>query len=423
MATEKVLVPDIGDFGGVDVVEVLVSGGDRVAVEESLITLESEKATMDVPSPLAGRVAEVKVKVGDQVSAGDLILTLETEEEETGEESAEPSKPPTSAEATSGPGAPAAGPSIPPIVADLQAEVVVLGSGPGGYTAAFRAADLGKKVILVERFPELGGVCLVVGCIPSKALLHVAGIIEAAADLGEHGVDFGPPTLDLERLRAWKDAVVGRLTQGIATMAKKRKVEVLQGTGRLTSPHTLAVATEEGETTVGFETAILAVGSRAMELPGIPYDDPRVMGSTGALRLEEIPKRLLLVGGGIIGLEMAMVYGALGSELTVVELLDGLIPGCDRDLVRPLERRLKKRYGARIYLETRVTEIVAQKRSLKALLEGKGAPASATFERVLMAVGRQPNGDRIGAEAAGVELDERGTIPVDRQQRTNVHHI
>ncbi len=436
MSSEKVLVPDLGDIEDVEVVEVLVSAGDRVAVEDSLITLESDKASMDVPSPLAGKVVEVKVTAGDKVSTGDLILTLEAVEEAVGEEAAQSSEPLPEAEeaapAAAEPVAPKRAPETTPATAspkpelptaDLQTEVLVVGSGPGGYTAAFRAADLGKKVILVERYAELGGVCLNVGCIPSKALLHVAGVIEAAADLGEHGVDFGKPKLDLDRLRVWKDEVVGRLVQGVASMAKKRQVHVLQGTGRLTSPHTLAVETDEGETTVAFEAAILAVGSRALELPGIPYDDPWVMGSTRALLLEEIPERLLLVGGGIIGLEMAMVYGSLGSELTVVELLDGLIPGCDRDLVRPLERRLKKRYGARIYLETRVTEIVAQKRGLKALLEGEGAPASATFERVLMAVGRQPNGDRIGAEAAGVELDERGTIPVDRQQRTNVHHI
>jgi len=302
-------------------------------------------------------------------------------------------------------------------------EVLVLGGGPGGYTAAFRAADLGKKVVLVERHSRLGGVCLNVGCIPSKALLHVARVMEEAADLDKHGVVFGKPKLDLDKIRHFKQSVVDRLTKGLSALAKARQVEVVQGEGRFTSANVLTVEAGTETKTIRFESAIVAVGSRVVELPVVPYEDPRVIDSTGALELQDIPKRLLVIGGGIIGLEMASVYGALGSQLTIVEMLDRLIPGCDPDLVKPLERRLKRRYKAKIYLETRVSGIKALKSGLKVTFEGEKAPQPTTFEKVLVSVGRRPNGDRIGAEEAGLEVDERGFLSVDSQQRTNVPHI
>ncbi len=443
-------------------VEVLVQPGDQIEKEQGLVTLESDKASMDVPSPAAGKVAEIAVKVGQEVAEGDLILTLEpaagAEAEKTGadvepverqppaEKAPEPATAPAAGKPAALPGgverppgdvaaeqtSPGEPPSThersaptvsPPPDADLHAEVLVLGSGPGGYTAAFRAADLGKQVVLVERHPTLGGVCLNVGCIPSKALLHVARVVDEAAALAEHGVAFGEPRLDLGKLRGFKDSVVGRLTAGLATMAEKRRVRLVQGRGRFTSPRSLLVEGAEGETTISFDAAIVATGSRAIRLPGLPEDDPRILDSTSALELEEVPERLLVVGGGIIGLEMAVVYGALGSGLTIVELLDGLIPGCDRDLVRPLERRLKKVYGAEIHLETRVAGVEPRDDQLEVAFEGEKAPASARFDRVLVAVGRRPNSDAIGAEAAGLELDEKGFLPVDRQQRTNVPHL
>jgi len=311
-----------------------------------------------------------------------------------------------------------------PMPSEIQTEVLVLGGGPGGYTAAFRAADLGKEVTLVERDPNLGGVCLNVGCIPSKALLHVARVLGEAEDLKMAGVDFGPPQIDLDRLRTWKESVVRRLTRGLGSLAEKRRVRVIEGTGQFTSPHTAEVDGGDGQrTTITFEHAVIAAGSRSVQLPGIPHDDPRVMDSTAAVAIPEVPQHLLLVGGGIIGLEMAMVYGALGARLTIIELLDGLIPGCDRDLVRPLERRLKKKLGARVHLKTAVTEIVARTEGLEATFDGPGGSGSATFDRVLVAVGRRPNGDLIGAERAGVHIEENGFIPVDEQQRTNVPQI
>jgi dihydrolipoamide dehydrogenase len=309
------------------------------------------------------------------------------------------------------------------VPADLHAEVLVLGAGPGGYTAAFRAADLGKSTVLVERHTRLGGVCLNVGCIPSKALLHVARVMEEAAELERQGVTYGPPKIDLEKIRGFKDGVVDRLTKGLAGLAKKRQVEVVAGTGRFTSDRTLVVETAAGEKIISFDNAIIAAGSRVIRIPGIPWDDPRVMDSTGALELRDIPERLLLIGGGNIGLEMAMVYGALGSELTIVEMLDGLIPGCDRDLVKPLERRLKRRYKAKIHLETKVASIEPQKQALEVYFEGGKEPEPAHFDRVLVSVGRRPNGDLVAAEQAGVDVDDRGFIRVDNQQRTNAPHI
>jgi len=417
MSTIEVKVPDIGDFKDVEIIEVQVKAGDELAAEDPMITLESDKASMEVPAPAAGTVKELKVKAGDRVSEGDLILLLETAAAEPAREEA---KAPATKEEEPRPAA--AAPKAAAGQGDLQAEVLVLGSGPGGYTAAFRAADLGKKVVLVERYPTLGGVCLNVGCIPSKALLHAAKVIAEAREMGEHGLSFAKPEIDLDKLSDWKDGVVGRLTGGLAGLAKQRKVQVVQGVGRFTSANQLAIETGNGNTTIGFEQAIIAAGSAPIFLPFIPKDDPRVMDSTGALELDDIPKRLLVLGGGIIGLEMATVYHELGARITVVELMDQLIPGADPDIVRPLHKRIEKLYE-NIFLATKVTDVKAGKKGLEVSFVGSKAPEKDTFDKVLVAVGRRPNGKAIGAEAAGVEVDERGFIPVDRQQRTNVHHI
>ena len=424
----EVKVPDIGDFKDIPIIEVLVKPGDRIDKETSLITLESDKATMEVPSPEAGVVKDVRLKLGDKVSQGAVILTLECD----GAGAAAPASAPQPAAARGE--APAAAPpaSFTPEVArpgaaavergDYHAEVLVVGAGPGGYTAAFRAADLGKKVVLVERYPTLGGVCLNVGCIPSKALLHAAKVISEAEEMSHLGVQFGRPAIDLGKLRAWKDGVVARLTKGLAGLAKQRKVQVVQGVAKFSGAHMLAVDTPDGRKRVSFDHAIIAAGSQATRIPGFPYDDPRLMDSTSALLLRDTPKRLLVIGGGIIGLEMATVYDALGSKITVVELLDGLIPGADRDLIKPLQRRIEKRYEA-IHLKTKVTRIEAVAEGLRATFEGEGAPAPQVYDRVLLSVGRRPNGKAIEAAAAGVRVDERGYIPVDRQMRTNVPHI
>jgi dihydrolipoamide dehydrogenase len=421
-----VKVPDIGDFKDVDVIEILVKPGDRVAKESSLITLESDKATMEIPSSNAGVVRELKVKVGDKVSTGSVILLLEAGEAAAQAPQQPVRAPDASKSAPSAPAAPssaAATPALPTGATDMHVEVVVLGSGPGGYTAAFRAADLGKSVILVERYSNLGGVCTNVGCIPSKALLHVARVITEAEETVEAGVAFGKPAIDVAKLRAWKDDVVRKGTKGIAGLAKQRKVTVLEGVGRFESPKTLLVKAKDGRTTrIAFDHCIIAAGSSVALIPGFPYDDPRLMDSTDALELPDVPKRLLVIGGGIIGLEMACVYDALGSKVTVVELLDGLIPGADRDLIRPLEKRIRARYEA-ILLKTKVARLEPQKGGLLATFEGEGAPAPQLYDRVLLAVGRRPNGREIGAEAAGVSVSGRGFIPVDRQCRTNVPHI
>jgi len=406
----EVSVPDIGDFDRVPVIEVHVSAGDTVAVDDPLVTLESDKATLDVPAPAAGTVTAVKINVGDTVSAGHPILDLQTGE-----------LPPAAAAATSAtvPGA------RPPATerGDVHAEVLVLGAGPGGYTAAFRAADLGKSVVLVDRWPTLGGVCLNVGCIPSKTLLHAAKVIAETKEMAEHGLSFAEPQIDLANLRGWKDGVVKRLTGGLAGLAKQRKVTTLRGTGVFTSMNQLEVTAEDGSTkSVSFEQAIIAAGSEPMTLPFVPHDDPRVIDSTGALDLDGIPGRLLVLGGGIIGLEMATVYSELGSQITVVELMDQLIPGADKDLVTPLTKRIAKRYQ-NIYLKTKVTAVEAGPNGLTVRFEGAGAPASDTFDKVLVAVGRRPNGRAIGAENAGVRVDERGYIPVDKQQRTSAPNI
>ncbi|MET0104919.1 MAG: dihydrolipoyl dehydrogenase [Sedimenticola sp.] len=405
----EVTLPDIGDFEQVDIIEVLVAPGDTLEVEDSMITLESDKATMSIPSPHAGKVSKVLVKVGDKISQGGPILMLELAEGESAEIKHEPSVAPVS-EAVTG-------------AADIHAEVVVLGAGPGGYTAAFRAADLGLKTVLIERHAALGGVCLNVGCIPSKALLHAADVINEAAEMEHMGISFGKPKVDLDKLRAGKDKVVGRLTQGLSALAKQRKVEVVRGWGRFESPNRIAVDSEEGKVSISFDNAIIACGSRPVEIPGFPNDDPRLINSTGALALEDVPKRMLVIGGGIIGLEMGTVYSTLGSQIDVVELQSSLIPGCDPDLVRPLQKRMKGKLNS-IMLQTKVTEIKAQKGGLKVFFEGKQAPDKPqTYDKVLVAVGRAPNGKMIGAEHAGVNVDERGFISVDAHMRTNVPNI
>jgi len=423
----EVRVPDIGDFADVPVIEVLVQAGDRVAADQSLVTLESDKATMEIPAPSAGTIRTLEVSLGDAVSEGALIATLEAEETV---------EPPAAGDSA---GAPASAPGDAPrqvpsqsaadartapvsVGGDFDYDVVVLGAGPGGYTAAFRAADLGLNVALIERYPTLGGVCLNVGCIPSKALLHAAAVIDEAGQMAGHGVVFGEPRIELDALRGWKDKVVGQLTGGLGGMAKQRRVTVIQGVGAFASANTLEVEGAAGAQTVSFARAIIAAGSQSMKLAGLPWGDPRLMDSTGALELADIPARLLVIGGGIIGLEMASVYQALGSRVTVVELTDQLMPGTDKDLLRPLQKRITDRYEA-IHLGTRVTSVEAREDALVARFEGAGAPESAAFDRVLVAVGRVPNGGRIGAENAGVEVTERGFIPVDRQMRTNVPNI
>ncbi len=430
--TIDVKVPDIGDFKNIPVIEILVKPGDSVNKEDSLITLESDKATMEIPSPAAGVVKALQLKVGDKVSAGTAILTLESNE--AGAEAKAPPAADAPAARTPTPPTPQAyapSPAAPPaakagtagaVKADIHAEVAVLGAGPGGYTAAFRAADLGKKVVLIERYPTLGGVCLNVGCIPSKALLHVAKVISEAEDMAQAGVSFGKPRIDIGKMREWKTGVVGKLTRGLAGLARQRKVQVITGKGEFVSANVIKVHTAEGVKTVGFDHCIIAAGSSAARIAGFPYDDRRLFDSTGALELPEVPKRLLVIGGGIIGLEMATVYDALGSRISVVEMMDTLIPGADSDVVKILHKRIEKRYE-NIVLKTRVARIEPQKSGLKVSFEGTNSPPSDTYDYILMAVGRRPNGREIGAEAAGVNVDARGYIPVDRQLRTNVPHI
>ncbi|HEX7148933.1 MAG TPA: dihydrolipoyl dehydrogenase, partial [Actinomycetota bacterium] len=413
----EVRVPDIGEYENVPVIEVHVAPGDTISAEDPLLTLESDKATMDVPAPVGGTVAGVRVGVGDTVSEGDVIVELQT-----GQETGATSTAPAQALAQAAAPAPVAA-SAEGIEADVSAEVLVLGAGPGGYSAAFRAADLGKSVVLVDSSPILGGVCLNVGCIPSKALLHAAKVIAETKEMAEHGLAFGEPAVDLDKLRDWKESVVRRLTNGLAGLAKQRKVKVVTGYGTFASPNHLEVTGDDSSrTVVGFSQAIIACGSEPVTLPFIPHDDERVIDSTGALELGGVPERLLVVGGGIIGLEMACVYSELGSRVTVVELLDQLIPGADKDLVNPLFKRISKRYDA-IYLTTKVTQVDAGADGLVVHFEGAKAPETATFDQVLVAVGRRPNGRAIAAERAGVAVDERGFINVDKQQRTNVPHI
>ncbi|KPN06382.1 dihydrolipoyl dehydrogenase [Xanthomonas arboricola] len=446
MAVIEIKVPDIGDYSDVPVIEVLVAVGDSVVKDQGLVTLESDKATLEVPSSAAGVVKELKVKVGDSLSEGALVLLLEAEGE-----AAAPAAP---AKADSKPApaaaAPAAAPgSKPPVTpshrapaepapskpalasgkpADIECKMVVLGAGPGGYTAAFRAADLGLDTVLIERYASLGGVCLNVGCIPSKALLHAAAVIDEVAHAGDFGVDFGQPRITLDKLREYKEKVVGKLTGGLASMAKQRKVRTVTGVASFVSPNELEIVGDDGKTQLlRFEHCIIAAGSQAVKLPNFPWDDKRVMDSTDALELHDIPKALLVVGGGIIGLEMATVYSALGSKVTVVEFMDQLMPGADKDLVKPLADRLKKQ-GVEVHLKTKATDVKADASgitvSFEAATEGEKPGLQATaYDRVLVAVGRTPNGKKIGADKAGVTITERGFIPVDRQMRTNVPHI
>jgi dihydrolipoamide dehydrogenase len=406
-ALVEVKVPDIGDFKDVEVIEILVKPGDAVTKEQSLISLESDKATMEIPSPEAGVVKEMVVKLGDKVSQGSVILKLE------------------------GGGAPAPAPekekplpskAQPQASTSLDCDMLVLGSGPGGYSAAFRAADLGMKTILVERYPVLGGVCLNVGCIPSKALLHTAAIMDAAAGLAEHGVAFAAPKLDLAKLRAFKAKVVGKLTGGLASMAKMRKVTVVEGSGSFVDANHLLVKTKQGERSLGFRNAIIAAGSQAAKLPFLP-EDPRIVDSTGALELRAVPKRMLVIGGGIIGLEMGTVYSALGARLDVVEMLDGLMLGADRDLVAVWQKFNASRFD-NVFLRTKTAKAEATPKGMKIWFEGEKAPKEPQlYDMVLVSVGRTPNGGKIGAEKAGVAVNERGFIPVDSQMRTNVPHI
>ncbi|TQE99587.1 MAG: dihydrolipoyl dehydrogenase [Spiribacter salinus] len=425
---QEVLVPDIGDFSDVPVIEVLVRAGDTISAEDPLITVESDKASMDVPAPNGGKVTEVLVSLGDKVSQGSPILMLEVEggaspgsgapaSDAGGENPAAAATPaPTAATHTGG--------------ADIECEMLVLGAGPGGYSAAFRAADLGMKTVLVERYPTLGGVCLNVGCIPSKALLHVASVTEETRSMADHGISFGQPEINLDKLRGWKEKVVGKLTGGLAGMAKARKVQTVRGVGTFLDPHHVEVTLTTGEgreqtsekQVIKFDRCIIAAGSQSVKLPFIP-DDPRVVDSTGALKLQSIPERMLVIGGGIIGLEMATVYASLGTRIDVVEMLDGLMAGADRDLVKVWEKVNMPRFN-KVMLKTRTTAVDAQKKGLKVSFEGDNAPEEPQmYDMILQSVGRSPNGNKIGAENAGIAVDERGFIATDKQLRTNVGHI
>src|SRR5712691_3586320 len=420
----EVKVPDIGDFKDVEIIEVLVKPGDRVEKEASLITLESDKATIEIPSPQAGVVKELRVKLGDKVSQGSPILLLE---ESAGAVAAPPSKPaaaaaPIPTPAPAKPAAPALAAGAFRGTADVACDMLVLGSGPGGYSAAFRAADLGLATVLIERYPALGGVCLNVCCIPSKSLLHTAAIMDEARAMAAHGVTFAEPSIDMDKLRDFKNKVVGKLSSGIAGIAKMRKVTVLTGVGSFVGPNHLAVETKEGREIVAFKNAIIAAGSQSAKLPSLP-EDPRIVDSTGALELRSKPKRLLVIGGGIIGLEMGTVYSTLGARLDVVEMLDGLMAGTDRDLVKVWQTFNARRFD-NILLKTKTTRVEAVREGLKVSFEGEGAPQKPQlYDMILVSVGRIPNGRKIGADAAGVAVNERGFIPVDAQMRTNIPHI
>ena len=416
MSEKDLLLPDIGDFESVEIIEIHVAVGDTVKVEDALLTLESDKATMDIPSPFAGTIKQLSVAVGDKISTGSKLGSLET----TG--AAAPAAKEDKARSAAAAKADKVQPAAAESDDDLSTEVVVLGAGPGGYTAAFRAADLGKKVVLIERYPVLGGVCLNVGCIPSKALLHTAQIINEAEHMKANGVDFGKPKVSLKGINGFKDKVVGKLTGGLSGLAKQRKIKVVHGVAEFIDQNNIQVDNNGEIIRVKFEHCIIAAGSQATEIPPFPNQDARLMDSTDALELTDVPKKLLIVGGGIIGLEMATVYHALGSEITVVEFLDSLIPGCDKDLVRALTRVISKRYKA-IHLKTKVAAIKAQKNGLKVTFEGDKAPPPTLYNKVLVAVGRRPNGNKIGAEKAGVNVDEAGFITVDKQMRTNVANI
>lgn len=428
MSVIEIRVPDIGEFDSVEVIEILVAPGDTVEVEQSLITLESDKATMEIPSTHAGTVQSIAVAIAGNVSEGDVILRLDVAGAAPEPSAADAAADSKTTSINEEPAKQASTPTEAPVSqeplpdADINADVVVLGAGPGGYTAAFRASDLGKNVVLVERYDTLGGVCLNVGCIPSKALLHLAEVMTEVRTLGAHGVEFGEPTLDLDKIRAFKDSVVTKLTGGLSGLAKRRKVTVVQGKGSFAGPNLITVDGPDGTKTIAFHNAIIAAGSSAVAIPTFPNDDPRLMDSTDALALDEIPGRMLVVGGGIIGLELASVFSALGTKITVVELLDQLMTGADPDLVKPFQKIISSRYE-NIFTGTKVNSIEAKKKGLVVAFEGKDAPATDVFDRVLVAVGRKPNGNEVAAENAGVHVDERGFIPVDNQLRTNVPHI
>ncbi|TXL66981.1 dihydrolipoyl dehydrogenase [Zeimonas arvi] len=443
MSTIEVKIPDIGDFKEVEVIEVLVKAGDAIAVEQSLITVESDKASMEIPSSAAGVIKALRVKVGDKVSEGSVLLELEPAAApapaaqpaaapavvaQAAAAPAEASSPAAAARAPAPAAAPAA--NLPP--PDHQCQLVVLGGGPGGYSAAFRAADLGMDVVLVERYPTLGGVCLNVGCIPSKALLHVAAVVDEARHFSRYGIEFGEPKIDIDALRAHKERVVGKLTGGLASMAKGRKVRVIRGYGHFVDPTHLEIELTEGDgqektgktELLRFEQAIVAAGSSAVRLPFLP-NDPRIVDSTGALQLRQVPKKMLVIGGGIIGLEMASVYSTLGSRIDVVEMLDGLMAGADRDLVRVWQKHNEKRFD-RVMLRTKTVKATAREDGIHVWFEGENAPQGEgpqVYDLVLSAVGRSPNGNKIGAERAGIAVNERGFVPVDRQMRTNLPHI
>ena len=430
MAMIESKVPDIGGHSDVPVIEILVAVGDTVKKDQGLVTLESDKATMEVPAVADGVITALKVKLGDAVSEGAVIAVIEGGAAAVAPSPAKAEAPapavaaPAPVAATPAPAAPAPqAASASGLKADIECAMVVIGAGPGGYTAAFRAADLGLDTVIIERYASLGGVCLNVGCIPSKALLHAADVIEQAAHASDYGVDFGKPKINIDTLRGYKDKVVGQLTKGLAGMAKQRKVRVVQGTATFASANELEIVDADGKTQLlRFANCIIAAGSQPVKLPAFPWDDPRIMDSTDALNLADVPKKLLVVGGGIIGLEMATVYRALGSEVTVVEFMDQLMPGADKDLVKPLADRLKKQ-GVAVHLKSKVTEAKAQKNGIACGFEGESIPDGKLYDRVLVSVGRAPNGAKIGADKAGVAVTERGFINVDRQMRTNVPHI
>jgi len=413
-------IPDIGNFDSVDIIEILVKAGDTINKEDPIITVESDKASMDIPSPADGIVAKILIKVGDTVKQGSPIIEVSSTEEKVDQP---PKENPIAAEKSVAEKSAEKAEVTNVHASDLNCDVAVLGSGPGGYTAAFRAADLGKSVILIERYSTIGGVCLNVGCIPSKALLHTAKVITDAEDTGSHGVTFTKPEIDIEKLRDWKsNKVVKKLTMGLTQMAKQRGVQVIEGQGQFISANQISVTAKDGlQTIIGFQSAIIAAGSQPTKIPGTPVDD-RIMDSTGALELKDIPKKLLIIGGGIIGLEMGTVYDALGSKVSLVELTDGLIQGCDRDMVRPLHKRMAKRFE-NIWLATKVSKMEAKKEGILVYFEGTDAPKEALFDRVLVAVGRKPNGLNVGADKAGVAVDSQGFIATDKQMRTNINHI
>ncbi len=429
--TIEVKVPDLGGASDVEIIEILVSIGDTVSVEDSLLTLESDKASMDIPAPSAGKISAILVNVGDTLNEGDAIVTLESDANQTTSEptSAAASKSTSDQADESQPVADtvkSAAQSNRTFNADEHAPLVVIGSGPGGYTAAFRAADLGQDVTLIERYEELGGVCLNVGCIPSKALLHSAAVISEARAMEQHGISFGKPSIDIDKLRSYKESVIGKLTGGLAGVAKARKVKVINGYAKFTSTNTLSVESKDGTSSLSFDKAIIAAGSRVTIFPMFETDDPRVIDSTGALELKEIPKTMLIVGGGIIGLEMATVYAELGTDVSIVEFMPQIIPGADKDLVAPLQKRMKGLL-TEIMLKTKVESIEPQTKGIKVNFanadDSANGPASKTYDIVLVATGRRPNGDLIDADKAGVNVDERGFIAVDNQMRTNVSHI